>query len=198
MRCFSKLLDISYRDHITNEEVKAIIGNAIGLYEDLLTSVKRCKLKWFRQITRSSGLAKTIPQGTVQGVRQTSRQRKRWEDKEWTGLEWNVILQKAENREEWRKLVVKSTAVPQQSARLTVWMREMRWEVVPWYSVHLKSGRCGIEPHCPHGAYNRTSPTNGFKTGTLVAALPGAWCHTICAKSGWPSISNLWLGEIAS
>ena len=39
-----KLLGISYRDHITNEEVKARIGNAIGPYEDLLTSVKRCKL----------------------------------------------------------------------------------------------------------------------------------------------------------
>ena len=48
------------------------------------------------------------------------RQRKRWEDniKEWTGLEWNIILRKAENREEWRKLVVKSTVVPRRSARL--------------------------------------------------------------------------------
>ena len=38
--------------------------------------------------------------------------------KEWTGLEWNIILQKAENREEWRELIVKSTVVPQRSARL--------------------------------------------------------------------------------
>ena len=38
--------------------------------------------------------------------------------KEWTGVEWNIPLWKAENREEWRKLVVKSTVVPQQSARL--------------------------------------------------------------------------------
>ena len=35
-----------------------------------------------------------------------------------TGIEWNIILRKAENREEWRKLVVKSTMVPQRSARL--------------------------------------------------------------------------------
>ena len=28
------------------------------------------------------------------------------------------MLRKAENREEWRKLVVKSTVVPQRSARL--------------------------------------------------------------------------------
>ena len=67
MRCFRKLLDISYRDHITNEEVKARIGNAIGPYEDLLTTVKRRKLKWYGHVTRSSGLAKTILQGTDQG-----------------------------------------------------------------------------------------------------------------------------------
>ena len=118
MRCFSKLLCISYRDHTTNGEVKTRIRNAIGPYEDLLTSVKRRKLKWYGHVTRSSGLAKTILQGTLQGRRRRGRQRKRWEDniKEWTGLEWNIILRKAENCEEWRKLVVKSTVVPQRSA----------------------------------------------------------------------------------
>ena len=45
MRCFRNLLGISYRDHKTNEEVKARIGNAIGPYEDPLTSMKRLKLK---------------------------------------------------------------------------------------------------------------------------------------------------------
>ena len=103
------------RDHITNEKVKARSGNAIRPYEDLLTSVKRRKLKWYGHVTRSSGLAKTILQGTVQGERRRGRQRKRWEDniKEWAGLEWTILLRKAENREEWRKLVVISTVVPQ-------------------------------------------------------------------------------------
>ena len=100
--------------------MKARIGNAMGPYEDLLTSVKRRKLKWYGHITRSCGLAKTILQRTVQGGRQRGRQRKRLEDniKEWTGLEWNTILRKAENREEWRKLVAKCTMVPQRPARL--------------------------------------------------------------------------------
>ena len=102
MRCFRKLLGISFKDHNTNEEVKDRIGNAIGPYNDLLTSVKRRKLKWYRHVTRSSGMAKTILQATVQGGRQRGRQRKRAEDniKEWTGLEWNILLRKAENREE--------------------------------------------------------------------------------------------------
>ena len=99
MRCFRKLLGISYRDHITNEEVKARIGNSIRPYEDLLTSVKRRKLKWYGHVAQSSGLAKTILQGTVQGGRRRGRQRKRWEDtiKEWTDLEWNILQWKAEN-----------------------------------------------------------------------------------------------------
>ena len=119
MRCFRKLLGTSYRDHITNEEVKARIRNTIWPYEDLLTSVKRHKLTWYGHVTRSSGLAKTIQRGTVQGGRRRGRQGKRWEDniKEWTGLEWNIILRRAENREEWRKLVAKSAVVPQRSAR---------------------------------------------------------------------------------
>ena len=107
-------------NHRTNKEVAARTGNAIGSYEDLLTSVKRRKLKWYGHVTRSSGLAKTILQGTAQGWRRRGSQRKRWDDniKEWTSLEWNIILRKAETRDEWRKLVVKSTMVPQRSGRL--------------------------------------------------------------------------------
>ena len=69
--------------------MKDRIRNAIGPYEDLLTVVKRRKLKWYVHVTRSCGLAKTILQGTVQGGRRRGRQRKRWEDniKEWTGIE---------------------------------------------------------------------------------------------------------------
>ena len=40
MRCFRKLLGISYRDHVTNEEVGNRIRQATGPYEDLLTTVK--------------------------------------------------------------------------------------------------------------------------------------------------------------
>ena len=77
MRRFRKLLGISYRDHKTNEKVKARLGNAFGQYKESLTSVKRYKLKWYGHVTRSSGLAKTILQGTVQGGTRRGRQRKR-------------------------------------------------------------------------------------------------------------------------
>ena len=57
--------------------------------------------------TRSTGLAKMILQGTVQGGRRKGRQKKRWKDNipEWTGLGLGEALQKAEDREEWRKVV---------------------------------------------------------------------------------------------
>ena len=79
MRCFRKIVSVWYRDHITNEEVKTRIGNAIGPYEGFLISVKTRILKWYRHDTRSSGLAKTILKGTVEGGRRIDRQRKRWE-----------------------------------------------------------------------------------------------------------------------
>ena len=90
MRCCRKIPHISYKDHVTNEEVRAKIQQAIGPHEDLLTIVKRRKLQWYVHVSRSSGLAKTILQGTVKGGRRQGKQRKRWEDNigEWTGLEF--------------------------------------------------------------------------------------------------------------
>ena len=37
MRCYHKILHISYKDHVTNEEVCAKIQQAIGPHGDLLT-----------------------------------------------------------------------------------------------------------------------------------------------------------------
>ena len=120
MRCFRRLLGISYRDHVTNEKVRNRIRQAIGPYEDLLTTVKKRKLRWYGHKTRSTGLAKMILQGTVQGGRRRGRQKKRWEDNitEWTGFRLGEALRKAEDREEWRTVVARSSLVPQRSNRL--------------------------------------------------------------------------------
>ena len=77
MRCYHKILHISYKDHVTNEEAHAKIQRAIGPHENLLTIVKRRKLQWYGHVSRSSSLAKTILQCTVKGGRRQSRQRKR-------------------------------------------------------------------------------------------------------------------------
>ncbi|GFR87960.1 endonuclease-reverse transcriptase [Elysia marginata] len=75
MRCYRILLSISHKEH--NEEVRRRIENAIGPHVDLLTIVRQWKLKWYGHTTRSSGLAKTIMQGTVNGDRRRGRQKKR-------------------------------------------------------------------------------------------------------------------------
>ena len=105
MRCYRKILHISYKAHITNEEVRAKIQQAIGPHEDLLTIVKRRKLQWYSHVSRSSGLAKIILQSTVKGERRQGRQRKRWEDtiREWTGLEFAKSQRAVENRENGEK-----------------------------------------------------------------------------------------------
>ena len=51
----------------------------------------------------------------MKGGRRQGRQRKRWEDniRERTGLEFGKSKRAVENREKWRKLVAKSSVVPQ-------------------------------------------------------------------------------------
>ena len=84
-----------------------IITKAIGSHEDLLTTVKKRKLKWYGHITRSSGLAKTILQGTVRGKRKRRRQGRGWEDSitEWTGKALSDNLRRSEDIEKWLWLV---------------------------------------------------------------------------------------------
>ena len=95
------MLHILYKVHVTNEEVRAKIQQVIEPHEDLLPIVKRRKLQWYGHVSRSSGLAKTMLQGTVKGGRRQGRQRKRREDniREWTGLEFGKSQRAVENRE---------------------------------------------------------------------------------------------------
>ena len=113
MKHCRKVPRISYEDHVSNEEVGAKIQQAIGPHEDILTIVKRRKLQWYGQVSRSSGLAKPILQGTVKGGRRQSRQKER--------MDWHGVRQVPEGSGEQRKregtgcLVL---CVPQQPLRL--------------------------------------------------------------------------------
>ena len=96
------------------------IQAAIGEYDELLTLVKKRKLRWFGHVSRSSGLAKTILQGTVKGKRKRSRQKKRWEDniKEWTGMDFASSTRAAENRSRWKGIVANSSVVPRRPPKV--------------------------------------------------------------------------------
>ena len=93
------------KDH---KKICATIQQAIRPHKDLLTIVKRCKLKWYgdtcMHISHSSGLAKTVLQGTEKGERRQGRQKKWWEDniKKRTGLKFTKSKRTVENRENGR------------------------------------------------------------------------------------------------
>ena len=121
MRCYRRVLHISYKDRVTNEEVRAKIQQAIGTHEDLLTIVKRRKLQWYEHVSRSSGLAKSILQGTVKGGRRQGRQRKRWEDNIKALMDRRGVHQVPEGSGEQGKMEetgVKSSVVSQRPPRL--------------------------------------------------------------------------------
>ena len=112
--------EISYKHHVKNEEVCNRIQNTIQMHDDLLTMVKKRKLRRYGHISRSSGMAKTILQGTVKGARRRERQKKRWEDniKEWTEMGFEDSLRAAEDREGWKGIITTSSMVPRRPPRL--------------------------------------------------------------------------------
>ena len=114
MRCYRRLLDISYKDHVTNEEARRKILETIGEYDELLTLVKKRKLRWFGHVSRSSSLAKTILQGTVKG------KKKKRQTEEEVGRQYQRVdrmdfassIRAAENRSGWKRIVANSSVVP--------------------------------------------------------------------------------------
>ena len=96
------------------------IQAAIGVYDELLTLVKKRKLRWFGHVSRSSGLAETILQGIVKGKRKRGSRQKRWEDniKKWTGMDFAISTRAAENRTKWKGIVVNSSVVPQRPSKV--------------------------------------------------------------------------------
>lgn len=110
-KCYRRMLGISWKDHKTNDFVRAQITSRAGPQEPLLVLVKRRKLTWFGHVTRHNSLPKTVLQGTLEGGRRRGRQVKSWMDniKEWTRLDSHTLTRTAEDRSGWRSLVYKSS-----------------------------------------------------------------------------------------
>ena len=120
MRCYRRLLNISYKTHVTNEEVRRKIQAATGEYDEVLALVKKRKFRWFGHVSMSSGLTKTILQGTVKGKRRRSGQKKRWEDniKEWTGMDFATLTRAAEKRTRWKRIFANSFVMPRRASKV--------------------------------------------------------------------------------
>ena len=111
MRCYRKILRISYRYHVTNEEVRAKIQQAVGTYEVLLTIVKRRKLQWYGQnhLARHSERGKKTGQ-TDEEVGRQHQGRDR--------LGVRQVPEGGGKQGKWKKLAVKLSVMPQQPSRL--------------------------------------------------------------------------------
>ena len=103
MKCFRRLLGISYKEHKTNKFVIQQITSLAGHYEPLLTTIKRRKFCWFGHVTRGNTLSKTVLQGFTSGSRARGRQRRLWIDnlKDWSGKSLEELTRLAENRQLW-------------------------------------------------------------------------------------------------
>ena len=67
----------------------------------------------------------------------------------------------------------------------------------PWWPsgsvLALRAEDTGIE-HC----FTRSSHSCYLIIGPLVATQKSPWCFRLSARTGWPCVSALWLGEIVS
>ena len=106
MKNIRKLLGITYLDRVTNQEIIDRISSSLtSPFTDILTTVKRRKLKCYGHVTRGDGLDKIILQGNVEGKRSRGRPKKQWIDniKEWTGKGFNELNEIVYDRKKWRK-----------------------------------------------------------------------------------------------
>ncbi|PIK48881.1 hypothetical protein BSL78_14247 [Apostichopus japonicus] len=105
---------ILYTDRKTNDYVRETVGDLVGPYEPLLSTVKRRKQAWFGHVTRHDSLSKVILQRPPQCGRRRGCQRRNWSDnvKVWTGLDMPDLLATAANRSEWRIMSASTVLSP--------------------------------------------------------------------------------------
>ena len=99
MKLMSKLLCLSYLEHMTNEYVRSKVKSHVGPMEPLCAIVKQWKLIWFGHMAVHNSLCKLSSwEGTIDSVRMRGRQRKTEladNNIEWTSMTMPDILAKA-------------------------------------------------------------------------------------------------------
>ena len=80
MRCLRKLMNISYRDKITNSEVRSRVDKEIGKHSELLAMVIEKKLRWTDFVSRSNSMSNTILQRSIKCKRRRGRPRTQWQN----------------------------------------------------------------------------------------------------------------------
>ena len=111
LRCFRRILGITWKQRITNVEVQRRIKNEIGEHEPLLETARRIVLEflqWFGRTSRRVGtLVYDRMHGSVNGSRGRGRPRRTWFDdiKDWSGRSIVDCLRASKDREYCRHIV---------------------------------------------------------------------------------------------
>ena len=97
-----RMLNISYTEHRTNEEVL----RAAGTERLLLKKIKSAKIRYFGHIARHTSLQKDILTGKIAGRKPRGRPRYKWSDnvKNWTTCGETSIFHAAQDRTRWRMM----------------------------------------------------------------------------------------------
>ena len=108
-----KLLGITYKEIKTNEYIKDVMISLICIYEPIIQSIRRRKLKWYGHKIRHDNLSKTILQGMVEGSRKCDRPKRKWIDdiKEWSKLIQSDLMVKPHDRNEWRRHCITASSL---------------------------------------------------------------------------------------
>ena len=103
MRCYRRMLKVSWREHRTNESILEELRTS----RQLVSAVKKRKLQYFGHITRAQNLSTHLLDGRLHGQRPRGRPKRRWLDdvKEWTSRSIVACTAAARDRRAWRRMV---------------------------------------------------------------------------------------------
>ena len=102
MWCCRRMLKISWRDHITNEDVLERVCEQRNLY----ASICRRRAQWLGHVIRYDSIAKIILEGTVEGQCRRGRPRKEFLEQvktDYNFSSYQELRMVAEDRGEWRR-----------------------------------------------------------------------------------------------
>ena len=111
MFCYRKLLKVSWRQKIKNDEIRRRIGIKTG-NSKLFSHIRKQKLSFFGHIKRHDSLEKIIMEGRVDGKRSRGRPRRQWRDdiESWLGIKVEEAGRLAMKRKIFRERVWAATS----------------------------------------------------------------------------------------
>ena len=107
--CYRRLLNVTWRDHRTNESIL----RELGTERQFVLTVRKRKLHFFGHTARANNICTHIIQGHLEGHRRRGRPKRRWIDdvRAWTGKTAADCTTAARDRRRCRRLV-QTTRIP--------------------------------------------------------------------------------------